>query len=306
MFGRRNRKDGKIRNIFDHIYQKRVTFETSMNQVEEGSQRVYDDICQVMTKTSDLVSNTMFNIEEESALIHNIDEFSKELGGIVEEHNKLKKEVDHQLHVAAALVEDNKHFTSPAKYLVELPNSLKENNQSYINQLDAMSEQGKQMSVLALNAAIEAGRLGANGMPFVLATEEIRQAAVSYEKTALALKDEIEASQSKIAEMEETITHLIGLLKENNMGTAKLFKTCQETQKFIHQSAIRDYSDDLISIRDQVVKIRNMDEEIAKSAERNKIQLSDIQEDIHSQKHNLAEMESDLLHLLDSAEDLYG
>lgn len=306
MFGsKRNRIDGKIRDIFDRIYQKRVTFETSMTMVEDGRKRVYNDICQVMTNTNELVTNTMLNIEEESAMIHSIDEFSKELRSAIDEHEQLKNEIDHQLHVAAALVEDNKHFTTPAKYLSDVPVALKENNQSYTKQLDEIAGYGKQMSVLALNAAIEAGRIGESGMPFVLAAEEIRQTAASYEKAAIAMKEEVEASQAKIAEMEETIAHLISLLKENNMGTAKLFKTCQETQKFMHQSSIRDYSDDLIQMRDRVVKIRNLDEEIAKCAERNKIQLSDIQEDIQEQKHDLAEMESDLLHLLDSAEELF-
>ena len=307
MFGsRRNKIDGKKRDIFDHIYQKRVTFETSVNQVEEGNKRVYKDICQVMTNSNELVTNTMINIEDESALIHKIDEFSKELHVITEEHEQLKAEIEHQLHVSAALVEENKHFTTPAKYLMEVPSALKESNQFYDKKLDEMAEYGKQMSVLALNAAIEAGRIGENGMPFVLAAEEIRQAAVTYEKAALAMKDEIKQAQNKVAEMEETITHLVSLLKDNNMGTAKLFKTCQETYKFIKQSQIRDYSDDLIELRDSVVKIRNLDEEIAKCAERSKIQLSDIQEDIQNQKHDLADMESDLLHLLDSTEELFG
>ena len=305
MFGRRNRIDGKIRDVFDNIYQKRVTFETSVTLVEDENKRIYDDLCQVMTNSNELVTNTMLNIEEESAMIHCIDEFSKELSGVAGKYEQLKKEVDHQLHVAAGLVEENKHFTTPAKYLVEVPATLREKNQSYTKQLEEIAGYGKQMSVLALNAAIEAGRIGESGMPFVLAAEEIRQTATAYEKAAVAMKEEVEASQAKVKELEETIVHLINLLKENNMGTAKLFKTCQETQKFMHQSSVRDYSDDLIQIRDRVVKIRNLDEEIAKCAERNKIQLSDIQEDIQGQKHDLAEMESDLLHLLDSAEELF-
>ena len=128
---------------------------------------------------------------------------------------------------------------------------------------------------------------------------------MSYEKAAVAMKEEVEASYSKIVEMEETIAHLVALLKENNIGTAKLFKKCQETQKFMEKSSMRDFSEDLILIRDKVVNMRNLDEEIAKCAERNKIQLSDIQEDIQNQKQELAEMESDLLHLLDSAEDSF-
>lgn len=304
MFGsKRYRKDEKIRDVFDHIYQKRVTFETSVSQVEEGRKRVYNDICQVMTNTNQLVSNTMLNIEEESATIHSIDEFSKDLIGALDDYGQMKVEVENQLKTAAELVEENKHFTSPAKYLSEVPNTLKQNCQSYEQQLDDMTDYGKRMGVLALNAAIEAGRMGESGRAFVLAAEEIRQTAVSYEKAAVTMKEEVVASREKIAELEETVAHLIALMKENNVGTAKLFKKCQETKNFMEQSGMRDFSEDLILIRDKVVKIRNLDEEIAKCGERGKIQLSDIQEDIQNQKQELAEMESDLLHLLDSAEE---
>ena len=306
MFGSRKiKRDEQIRDIFDHIYQQRVTFETSVSQVEEGRKRVYNDICQVMDNSNEIVTHAMLNIEEESATIYSIDAFSKDLIGALDGYNQLKIEVEKQLETATALVEENKHFTSPAKHLSEVSGVLKQNCQSYEQQLDEMTEYGKRMGVLALNAAIEAGRLGDSGKNFVLAAEEIRQTAVSYEKSAAAMKEEVEASREKIAELEETITHLISLLKENNVGTAKLFKKCQETQSFMGKSGMRDFSEDLISIRDKVVSMRNLDEEIAKCGERNKIQLSDIQEDIQNQKQELAEMESDLLHLLDSAEEQF-
>jgi len=305
MFGSKRKRDEQIKDIFDHIYQQRVNFETSVGQVESGRNRVYQDICQVMTSTNELTTHAMLNIEEESKTICEIDAFSKELIGAVEEYGQLRTEIENQVKTATALVEDNKHFTSPAKYLSEVPASLKQTCQSYENQLDEMMDYGKRMGVLALNAAIEAGRMGESGKGFVLAAEEIRQTAVSYEKAAAAMKEEVETSYKKIAEMEETIAHLVALLKENNIGTAKLFKKCQETQKCMEKSSMRDFSEDLILIRDKVVNMRNLDEEIAKCAERNKIQLSDIQEDIQNQKQELAEMESDLLHLLDSAEDRF-
>ena len=304
MFGsRRNRKDEKVREVFDHIYQQRVNFETSVGQVEEGRKRVYNDICQVMTNANELSTHAMLNIEEESKAICEIDAFSRELIVALEDVNQLKQEVEGQFKTAAALVEENKHFTSPAKYLSEVPNTMKQSCQSYENQLDDMAEYGKRMGVLALNAAIEAGRMGDSGRGFVLAAEEIRQTAVSYEKAAVSMREEVETSREKIAELEEIVIHLISLMKENNVGTAKLFKKCQESQKFIEKSSIRDFSEELICIRDKIVNMRNLDEEIAKCAERSKIQLCDIQEDIQNQKQELAEMESDLLHLLDSAEE---
>ena len=61
----------------------------------------------------------------------------------------------------------------------------------------------------------------------------------------------------------------------------------------------------MILIRDKVVGIRNLDEEVAKCTERNKIQLSDIQEELQNQKKEMAEMESDLSHLLDTLEEQF-
>lgn len=302
MFGSKRKRDEQIKDVFDHIYQQRVNFETSVGQVEAGRERVYKDVCQVMTSTNELTTHAMLNIEEESKAICEIDAFSKELMGAVDEYAQLKAEVENQVKTATALVEENKHFTSPAKYLNEVPNAWKQTCESYEKQLDDMADYGKRMGVLALHAAIEAGRMGESGKSFVNAAEEIRQTAVTYEKAAAAMKEEVEASREKIAEMEEMFAHLISLLKESNVGTAKLFKKCQETQKFMEKSNMRDFSEDLILIRDKVVNMRNLDEEIAKCAERNKIQLCDIQEDIQGQKKELAEMESDLLHLLDSAE----
>lgn len=305
MFGSKRKRDEQLRDVFDHIYQQRVNFETSVGQVENGRIRVYNDICQVMTGTNELTTHAMLNIEEESKAISEIDTFSRDLMGALEEYGQLKAEVVNQVKTATALVEENKHFTSPAKYLTEVPNAFKQTCQSYEKQLDEMTDYGKRMGVLALNAAIEAGRMGEGGKNFVLAAEEIRQTAVSYEKAAVSMKEEVEASRAKIAEMEEIILHLVSLLKESNVGTAKLFKKCQETQKMMEKSTMRDFSEDLILIRDKVVNMRNLDEEIAKCAERSKIQLSDIQEDIQTQKKELAEMESDLLHLLDSAEESF-
>ena len=307
MFGsKRNKNENRIREIFDRIYQQRVTFETSLTQVEDGRERVYNDIEQVMTNTTQVVNNAMLNIEEESAMILTIDDFSRELKSSLDKYGNLQNEIVTQLKVAAALVEQNKHFTSPAKYLSEVPNTLKQSCESYEKQLEDMSEQGKRMGVLALNAAIEAGRLGESGKSFVLAAEEIRQNAVNCEKAAVAMKEEVEASREKIAELEETIQHLVSLMKDNNVGTAKLFKKCHETQTFMASSELPDFSDDLIFLRDKVVNMRNLDEEIAKCGERNKIQISDIQEDMQNQKHDIAEMESDLLHLLDSLEEQFG
>jgi len=306
MFGiGKNKFEEYIRICLDEVKGQRHVFDADVARVEGIRKEVYKDICQVMENTNDLAVYTMQNIEEESSLIHTIDEFSKELRVSVKEYDQLKEALAEQMVAVTSQVEENKHFTTPAKYLSEAPATLKQTCQTYDERLDEMAENGRKMGVLALNAAIEAGRLGDSGKQFVAAAEEIRQTAVEYEKTAQQLKEEVEANRQKIAEMEEVIMRMISLVKESNKGTTRVFKKCQDVAKLLQKSTMRDYSDDMISIRDKVVGIRNLDEEVAKCTERNKIQLSDIQEELQNQKKEMAEMESDLSHLLDTLEEQF-
>jgi len=304
MFGNKKSKiEEQVKEVFSQVSEQRTVFEAGVSQIEEGEKRIYADIYQVMENTNDLVNHAMLNIEEESTLIHSIDDFSRNLRVAVEEYGQLTQLVQQQMDAVTELVEENKHFTSPAKYLTEAPTVMKQSYESYETQLDEMAEYGRQMGVMALNAAIEAGRIGESAKQFVAVSEEIRQTAMVYEKAASSMKEEIAASKAKIDELEEIIHRLVALTKDSNMGTTRLLKKCQETTSMVQNSSMRDFSDDMILIRDKVVGMRNMDEEVAKCGERNKIQLCDIQEEIQNQKTNLVELESDLSHLFDTAEE---
>jgi peptidoglycan hydrolase CwlO-like protein len=65
---------------------------------------------------------------------------------------------------------------------------------------------------------------------------------------------------------------------------------------------MRDFSEDLAEIRDEVMGLRNTDEEIAKCAERSKLQMGDIKEEMEAVKREIAEIESDISYLMDVAE----
>ena len=304
MFGnKKNKIEEQMREIFSGIAEQRDIFESRVVQVTDGEKRIHGDVCQVMQNTNELVNHAMANVDEEAALVHTIDDFSKELRGDVADYNQVTELVAQELETVMNLVEENKHFTSPAKYLTEAPSAIKQNYQVYDEQLSEMAEHGRQMGVMALNAAIEAGRMGDGAKQFVAASEEIRQMASNYEKAALSMKEELADSRAKVEELEEMIHHMVALIKDSNMGTTKLFKKCQETNQAVKKSSMRDFSDDMILIRDKVVSFRNLDEEIAKCGERSKIQLSDIQEDIMQQKNAVAELESDISYLFDSAEE---
>jgi len=304
MFGnKKNKIEEQIRDVFSQVTEQRESFEQRVSQIEAEEKHIFADVSQVLENTGELTNHAMYNIEEESALIHSIVDFSRDLRVAAEEYSQVTELVRQEMETITELVEANKHFTSPSKYLTEVPMILKQTNESYEKQLSEMAEYGRQMGVMALNAAIEAGRMGEGAKQFVNAAEEIRQTALVYERAAVTMKEELVASQAKVSELEDTIHRLVGLLKDSNMGTARVLKKCQETNNVIKNASMRDFSDDMILMRDKVVAMRNLDEEIAKCAERNQIQLCDIQDEVQAQRESVVELESDLSHLFDTAQE---
>ena len=204
---------------------------------------------------------------------------------------------------ALKLVDNNKHFTSPSKYLSELPSTFREANQKYSGHIGKMSEYCKQMGVLALNSAIEAGRLGDSGKVFVNSCEVIRTYATNYENEIALMKEEISASNEKIAYLEEQVRHLVGLLKENNVATAKLMKQCGETSDFAGELKLGIDFDSITELKTNVIDLKNAEEEILKSGERNRMQLEDMFAEIETQQKNQEEILKSVLPVLNTKEE---
>lgn len=303
MFGNKKNKniEDKSAEVVMHIQEQAAILEANISQMEETNKRVVADLTHVHENSGDIVSHAMLNVETESILLHSIDKLKEEQKTAYENYGKLCNSILAQLEAGTSLVEGNKHYTTPAKYISELPAQLRQKNMDYSSYLNQMSEFGKNMGVLALNSAIEAGRLGEQGKQFVAAAEEIRCNALNYEKTIAAMREEMEKSSLWIEEMEKVMHHLVALLKDSNMGATKLLKKCQETRVMMEQGMVEENKDAMTEVRDMVLGLRNMDEEIVKTGERNNIQLGDIAEEFQTLNKYLCEIESDLSYTVDLA-----
>jgi methyl-accepting chemotaxis protein len=198
-------------------------------------------------------------------------------------------------------VEQNKHFTTPSKILGELPAELAAQKEACLEELDAMEGFGKQMSVLSLNAAIEAGRMGEAGMGFVGAAEEVRSYARQYEQAVARLKEKMAHSDEQLKTLEENIRYIISLLKDNNVATTKLMRDCEALQKKVEQSVNCDFSEDFRKVREELVGMKNAEEEIMKAEERNQMQFEDIRGEVESQEVNEREIAEEWGNIYQSA-----
>lgn len=265
-------------------------FHATMAEIKESHRQVEADVAQVKDNVQNAAALAAGNVEIEAGLGRAIGECRDAM--LVQEEKQKKLVLDvHQLYEdSTKLVDDNKHFTTPSKYLSEFPGTLKSANQQFSEKLDRMQEYGKQMGVLALNAAIEAGRLGESGKQFVTAAEDIRSYAANYDAIIAESRTQLAESKQQIAELEEQMHHLIGLLKENNIATARLMKSCAEVTRGADAVNEASLSEALSSVVNDIVGLRNADEEIVKSEERNRMQLEDLAEEFHSQQKNQQEI----------------
>ena len=277
--------------------------DTNVTEIAESCSRTGEYANQVADNVNSTIESAKSNIDVEASLIHSLDEYGNAVSKTQADIEKLVEKVKEQNEEALKLVDNNKHFTSPSKYLSELPSTFREANQKYSGHIGKMSEYCKQMGVLALNSAIEAGRLGDSGKVFVNSCEVIRTYATNYENEIALMKEEISASNEKIAYLEEQVRHLVGLLKENNVATAKLMKQCGETSDFAGELKLGIDFDSITELKTNVIDLKNAEEEILKSGERNRMQLEDMFAEIETQQKNQEEILKSVLPVLNTKEE---
>lgn len=122
------------------------------------------------------------------------------------------------------IVEQNKHFTTPIKNLLEFPAEYAKDEERLSAQLEQMSELSKNMSVLSLNAAIEAGRMGEAGKSFIAAAEDVRTFSEEYARAAAEAGRMLSDMKQKITQLEEQAKSLNELLRENNISMSRVLK----------------------------------------------------------------------------------
>ncbi len=286
------------RGFFENVNAKSKLIEADFDELEKSRQLEESSLKQLNDNANNVVEFSKDSMDAISALNDSFTECVKAAADNLTSLESAAKAIATQHEDTCALVENNKHFTAPAKSLSETSDRLEEHVDSCAEIAAQMKEQNKQMSVLSLNAAIEAGMLGEQGKLFVEAAESIREASVSYDSAIDAVKQELSEAKAEISALKEQVSHLVGLLKDNNVATTKLMKQGVELNHVFSQCD--EISVDMIeACRQQIVSIRNTQEEIIKFEERNKLQIEDAYAEISTQRKNSAEIKSTVDKVLD-------
>lgn len=151
-------------------------------------------------------------------------EINNGIGTFVVNHAVFVEQMKKQNDRVMEMIEFNRQVSEPMKAVKEFPETSREHTKAAYERIDRMADFSQNMGVLSLNAAIEARRMGENGEKFITVAEEIRTFSEQYEKEALALREQLAASEARVAELEEQIKKLDRLNKDNAISMGKLMR----------------------------------------------------------------------------------
>ena len=313
MFGSKNkialetiqRKNEELEQIVGDLAQKGIGYETANMEAEDSRRQMETDLRQVTDNLRETMELATQNAANQVELSRAIKETAAQLELNEQQQAKMKKLVHTQGAEYADLVEQSKFMTAPANYIGEIPSLLKEQNAGYQRDFEQMLEYGRQTSVLALNAAIEAGRMGESGKMFVNACEDIRTYAMGYESAVRGLQKKVEASNAQIAEMETQIQQLLTMLKEGSIAKSKMLKRNQQLLAMAEEVAVCPYSEILLDWKEYLVGIRNAEEEILRSQERNRIQVEDALAETQVQRQRQQEQNELVFSLMERSRNYF-
>lgn len=190
------------------------------------------------------------------------------------------------------IVENNKHFTTPMKYITEAQTVCREERQQLLERAGRMMDLSKNMSVLALNAAIEAGRMGEAGSRFITAAEEIRTFSENYEREAREMQAQLAQSEARNEELEEQVRHLNELLKENNISMSRLYKDSAQNMAAYEGSQVDIRNLIQEDVLGRMDALRQAEQENAKTQEQMLERLDSVWSEIEEYKSSADELET--------------
>ena len=192
MFGKKKQKQEtlvRMRNLaqldegfFAHMKDGKDMFDATAREIRNTYQQLGAGITQIQENIKEASQMAADNGEKEQELTGQLASYQEQEVQSSEKREQMLQNFAQIEQEMAQLVEENKHFTTPSKFLNEFPVALKAENEKTREELEKMQDCGKQMGVLALNAAIEAGRMGEGGKQFVTAAETIRVSAGTYDE----------------------------------------------------------------------------------------------------------------------------
>ncbi len=198
-----------------HLDHLRVTFNTSLHQLEQALQMVGEK--------ADAIAHGTMHIREEA---HNLSRRTETQAASVEQTSAALEEISVTSRQASERAEEVGRLVARASaaavqsetvvgHTVDAMNSIETSSREISNIISVIDEIAFQTNLLALNAGVEAARAGEAGKGFAVVAMEVRELAQRSAKAAKDIKDLIRRSS-------EQVSHGVMLVAETGDALQKI------------------------------------------------------------------------------------
>ena len=191
------------------------------------------------------------------------------------------------------LVEQNKHFSAPAKELADGAKDIREELAAVQEETKALSAFFRNVSVMSLTAAIDAGRMGESASKFVQTAEDIRIESEKEERALQSLTEKLQSLHARMDALDASVAKMNALQTDAN-------KACFRTLSN-HEERIRKCQDagGGISAKEEIPSLRKLADSVKKKLQK----IFDKQNAILDEMESLGTNFMDEQKVSDKAED---
>lgn len=192
------------------------------------------DVLRVTENANDIAdkaANNLSAVEETTAGLQEIAEFSKDMKSVTKAANDLSKTIETETYGGIQTVE--KTVAAVENISVQLSQSaskfeqLQESMQSIENMVELIKSISEQTNLLALNASIEAARAGEHGRGFAVVADEVGKLANQSNEASVEITERVSSIRADILDVIKSVEHVdvaVETGRENAQDTERNFK----------------------------------------------------------------------------------
>ena len=296
MFGNKNKNDleelqkeaAALKEIVSETADGSRKYEANRLDIVNSQRQMIANMNQVATNYVETRQLAEQNSHAQQELCETVLEATGRAKNTQSQYEQLAEQIRNQSVHCMELVDQNKHFTSPTKRVTEAVSGMLAQQRERIRQCGRINDLMVQLNEQAVIVADETQRMKA-GPKCTAAMEQMDHRMADIKSELELMQQKTEDAEKQIQETSEQVRYLVGLLKENNIAMGQLLKENQTTMRMMEKFQFSPDAKEISEWREQILGMHNVEDEILKLQERNRIQLEDIAEEVQAQ--NKAEKE---------------